>query len=77
MEHTNVFILVNESPTKEFKSSRSLRLGDPITLFLFLIIVDKLAGMMRQTTKKNLYQSVRVGNKDFAVGLLQFVDDNL
>jgi len=45
--------------------------------FLFLIVVERLVWIVREATKKNVYQGVRVGNKDVEVGLLQFSNDTL
>jgi hypothetical protein len=40
-------ILVNGSPTNDFKVSKGLRQGDPLSPFLFLIVAEGLAGMMK------------------------------
>ena len=45
--------------------------------FLFLIVAEGLAGMVKQAVKKNLYYGVHVGSKTINVGLLQFADDTL
>ncbi|XP_019427226.1 PREDICTED: uncharacterized protein LOC109335545 [Lupinus angustifolius] len=47
LQSNSVSILVNESPTSEFNIVRGLRQGDPIAPFLFLIVVEGLAGIMR------------------------------
>lgn len=41
-------ISVNGSPTEEFQGSRGLRQGDPLSSFLFTIMVEGLAGMVRK-----------------------------
>jgi hypothetical protein len=42
-------IMVNGSPTDDFKVGRGLRQGDPLSPFLFLIVVEGLAGMMHKS----------------------------
>jgi len=54
LESSTVSVLINGSPTEEFKPSRGLRQGDPLALFLFLVVAEGLAGSVRQATKKNL-----------------------
>ncbi|CAL0299064.1 unnamed protein product [Lupinus luteus] len=44
LQSNSVSILVNGSPTSEFSMARGLRQGDPIVHFLFLIVVEGLAG---------------------------------
>ncbi|XP_019427208.1 PREDICTED: uncharacterized protein LOC109335529 [Lupinus angustifolius] len=40
LQSNSVSILVNGSPTREFNMVRGLRQGDPIALFLFLIVAE-------------------------------------
>jgi len=47
LESTSVLVLVNGSPTMEFKPTRGLRQGDPLTTLLFLVVVEGLAGLVR------------------------------
>jgi len=77
LESATVSVLVNGSPTKEFKPSRGLRQGDPMAPFLFLIVAQGLAGLVKQATTKNLYSGIKVGEKKVEVNLLQFADDTL
>jgi len=77
LESATVSVLVNGSPTKEFKPTRGLRQGDLMTPFLFLIVAQGLAGLVNQATRKNLLSGIKVGDKKVEVNLLQFADDTL
>jgi len=70
-------VLVNGSPTKEFLPKKGLRQGDPLALFLFLIVVDGLAGVSRMAVEKNLIDSLEIGREKVKVNMLQYVDDTL
>jgi len=74
---SSMSVLVNGSPTKEFVPKRGLRQGDPMAPFLFLIVAEGLAGLVRQAVKKELYSGIKVGSNGTNVGLLQFADDTL
>jgi len=77
LESASVSVLVNGSPTKEFKPSRGLRQGDPMTPFLFLIVAQGLAGLVNEAIRKNLLSGIKVGGKKVDVNLLQFDDNTL
>jgi hypothetical protein len=47
--YSSMSIMVNGSPTDDFKVGRGLRQGDPLYPFLFLIVVEGLAGMMHKS----------------------------
>ncbi|XP_058757184.1 uncharacterized protein LOC131630422 [Vicia villosa] len=44
---STILVLVNGSPTTNFVANRGLHLGDPLSPFLFLLVVEGLAGLMR------------------------------
>ncbi|XP_068503760.1 uncharacterized protein [Phaseolus vulgaris] len=51
LESATVSVLVNGSPTKEFKPTRGLRQGDPMAPFLFLIVAQAPSGVCKEITK--------------------------
>ncbi|XP_059639641.1 uncharacterized protein LOC132282014 [Cornus florida] len=53
-------ILVNGAPTDFFSSSRGLRQGDPLSLFLFLFVMEALSRLMRMATELGLLRGFRV-----------------
>ncbi|RZB41330.1 hypothetical protein D0Y65_055307 [Glycine soja] len=57
LSSTSISILVNGSPTSEFKPQRGLRQGDPLAPFLFDLVAEGLTGMMRAAVSKNCYHS--------------------
>ena len=70
-------VLVNGSPTEEFKPTRGLRQGDPLAPFLFLIVAEGLAGLVRKAVKEDLLSGIKVGRAEVDCCLLQFADDTL
>ena len=77
LESASISVLVNGSPTDEFKPERGLRQGDPLAPFLFLIVAEGLSGLVRQAVKANLLSGLRVGRKELEISILQFADDTL
>jgi len=75
LESSSVSALVNGSPTQEFKPRKGLRQGDPLTLFLFFIVAEGLAGVVRKAVEKELLESVEIGGRLIKVNMLQFADD--
>jgi len=76
-ELATISVLVNGSPTEEFKLRRGLRQGDPLAPFLFLIVAKGLAGLVGNASRISVLKGVKVGYKDVDVKLLQFTDDTL
>lgn len=77
LESASVSVLVNGSPTTKFKTSRGLRQGDPLAPFLFIIVVEGLARLVRQAIKRKMLEGVKVGRSEVEVCILQFADDTL
>ena len=77
MESANVSVLVNGSSTEEFKPKTGLRQEDPLAPFLFLVVAEGLAGIVRQVIKANLIFGLKFGRKEIEICILQFADDTL
>lgn len=71
----SISVLVNGSPTEEFRVGRGLRQGDPLSLFLFLIVAEGLNMMFKEATSLGLYVGYKVDGVQ--VSHLQFADDTL
>jgi hypothetical protein len=69
-----MLLLVNGSPSEDFKVGRGLCQGDPLSPFLFLITAEGLAGLMRRAVDIGKFKGYQVsGNDHFQ--MLQFADD--
>jgi len=77
MESATISVVVNGSPTEEFKSSRGLRQGDPLAPFLFIVVVEGLAGLVRQAVKAKLLSGIKIGSKEVEVTFFQFANETL
>ncbi|GKV46638.1 hypothetical protein SLEP1_g53612 [Rubroshorea leprosula] len=72
-----VSVLVNGSPTEEFDVEKGLRQGDPLSPFLFLMVVEGLNGLVKKAENEGLLHGIEVGKKGLVVSLLQFADDTV
>jgi len=70
-------VLVNRSPTQEFKPRKGLRQGDPLALFLFLIVAKGLVGFIREAIEKELFENVEIRGRSIKVNMLQYAHDTL
>jgi len=77
MESATILVLVNGSPTKEFKPKRALRQGDSLVPFLFLIVAEGLIGMVREAKRARMFNGFEVGLPRVQVDVLQFADDTI
>lgn len=71
----SISILVNGSPTEEFKVGMGLRQRDPLSPFLFLIVAEGLNVIMREVVALGCFNGYKVG--DVSISHLQFADDTL
>jgi hypothetical protein len=70
-------VLFNGSPLDEFRPSRGIRQGDPISEYLFLIAAEGLLGLLKQSRQSSLLKGIRVAPTAPAVNHLLFADDSL
>jgi hypothetical protein len=73
----NLSVLVNGSPTSEINIQRGLKQGDPLAPFLFLLVAEGFAGLMRSAVDKNLFKGFSVGTNGVVVSHLQYADDTI
>ncbi|CAK8531084.1 unnamed protein product [Lathyrus sativus] len=65
---SSLSILVNDSPTREFKMGRGLRQGDPLSPFLFLIVAEAFNTMMKKVVALGKFQGFKFdeGSEQFS-----------
>lgn len=69
-------VLVNGSTTEDFKVTRGLKQGDPLSLFLFSIVVEGLATMIRRVVRMNILSDFKLNDVDSFI-MLQFANDTI
>ncbi|GKD02121.1 RNA-directed DNA polymerase, eukaryota [Tanacetum coccineum] len=73
----SILILVNGSPSKEFKLERGLRQGDPLSPFLFLIVAEALQVSILEACDNGIFKGIFLANSGANLSLLQYADDAL
>ncbi|GAU23839.1 hypothetical protein TSUD_380010 [Trifolium subterraneum] len=69
-------VIVNGSPTGDFKVGKGLRQGDPLSPFLFLIVAEGLTGLMNKAVENGRFHGYKVSN-NILFHTLQFADDTI
>ncbi|XP_025631209.1 uncharacterized mitochondrial protein AtMg01250-like [Arachis hypogaea] len=64
-------ILINDSPTKPFKMERGLRKGDPLSPFLFVLVVDVLNRMIEVAVRNGRISPIFVGRDNIELSHFQ------
>lgn len=65
-------ILVKGSPTPPFKLQRELRQGDPLSPFLFDLVVESLSQLIQKATSLGLWEGIEVCKNGFKLSHLQY-----
>ncbi|XP_071694306.1 uncharacterized mitochondrial protein AtMg01250-like [Rutidosis leptorrhynchoides] len=77
LKSASISILVNGSPTSEFRLERGVRKGDPLSPFLFILAAEGLNILTKAAIDKGLLKGVKVGSDNVLVSHLQYADDTL
>jgi len=72
-----VSIIFNGAPCKPFKMGRGLRQGDPLSAFLFVLMVEVLNRMLIRGEDLGLFKGLAMHRQAVTVSHLQFADDTL
>jgi hypothetical protein len=71
-------VLVNSSPTYEFRSEKGLQKEDLLSPFLFQLAAEGLNVLMQPMVVSNIFTGYSIGSQDpLYVSHLQFADDTL
>ncbi|XP_016199025.1 uncharacterized protein LOC107639987 [Arachis ipaensis] len=74
---TSMSVLINGLPIKPFKMERDLRQGDPLSPFLFVLVVDVLHRMIGVAVRNGRIAPLLVGRDNIELSHLQFADDTV
>ena len=70
-------VLVNGSPTFEFMCHKGLRQGDPLSPFLFLVVMEALSLTIKKAILLGDFKGVQLDNEGMDVSHLLYADDAL
>ncbi|CAL0305562.1 unnamed protein product [Lupinus luteus] len=54
-------VLINGTPSSQFSVSRGIRQGDPMAPFMFLMVAEGFAGLVRQARNVGLLDGYKIG----------------
>ncbi|XP_021971327.1 uncharacterized protein LOC110866487 [Helianthus annuus] len=70
-------VLVNVSPTFEFMCEKGLRQGDPISPFLFLIVMEALSWLLKKAREIGEFKGINFADNEADITHLFYADDAL
>ncbi|KAJ0668177.1 putative RNA-directed DNA polymerase [Helianthus annuus] len=68
-------VLVNGAPTFEFQCGKGMRQGDPLSPFLFLIVMENLSCMLETTREAGVVHGFQTQNNGPIISHLLYTDD--
>ncbi|GJV95289.1 putative RNA-directed DNA polymerase, eukaryota, reverse transcriptase zinc-binding domain protein [Tanacetum coccineum] len=69
------FVLINGSPSRELPIKRSLRQDDPLSPFLFIIIMEGLHIALKNAVSSGLIQGASIGESGLKLSYFFYADD--
>ncbi|GJW74221.1 reverse transcriptase domain, reverse transcriptase zinc-binding domain protein [Tanacetum coccineum] len=77
LSSASISVLIDGSPSNEFKMEMGLHQGDPLSPFLFLLVSEALQVSIIEACSKGFYKGVFLAEDGSNVSLLQYADDAL
>ncbi|CAL9014928.1 unnamed protein product, partial [Prunus brigantina] len=77
LETANFSVMINGRPRGRFSASRGLRQGDPLSPFLFTLVIDVLSRILEITQAADRFHGLSPGHKMVEVSHLQFANDTI
>ncbi|GJT66637.1 putative RNA-directed DNA polymerase, eukaryota, reverse transcriptase zinc-binding domain protein [Tanacetum coccineum] len=75
LSSSRVLVLVNGSPTSEFSINRGLRQGDPLSSFLFILVMVGLHNALSTTVSSSFRRGIKFGSLELNISHIFYVDD--
>lgn len=69
--------MINGRLRGKFKASKGLRQGDPLSPFLFTLVIDVLSRILEKAQEMDVFHGLVVGHDRVEVSHLQFADDTM
>nr|GEX87088.1 RNA-directed DNA polymerase, eukaryota, reverse transcriptase zinc-binding domain protein [Tanacetum cinerariifolium] len=69
-------VIVNGSPTNEFRFYRGLKQGDPLSPFLFILVIESLHISVQRVVNAGMFKGIQLGSS-FQVSHLFYADDTI
>ncbi|GKB76826.1 RNA-directed DNA polymerase, eukaryota, reverse transcriptase zinc-binding domain protein [Tanacetum coccineum] len=73
----SISVLINGSPSKDFKKEKGLRKGDHLSSLLFLQVAEALQVAIMEACSKELFKGISLAWEGTNISLLQYADDVL
>lgn len=77
MSSATFSIMINGYPEGFFKSSRGIKQGDPLSPFIFNVVMRALCKLVLKAEGLNLIQGCQIGPSSPMISLIQYVDNTL
>ena len=77
LKSTKMSVLVNGSPTPEFKPGKGIRQGDPLAPYLFILIGEVLHWLLSESSRVGLIDGIEVAPGLEPITHLQYADDTI
>lgn len=77
VESAQYQVLINGKPHRDFRPSRGLRQGDPISPYLFVICTEMLVQMLRKAEEKGAITGLKVARGAPPISHQLYADDSL
>ncbi|XP_026410662.1 uncharacterized protein LOC113305885 [Papaver somniferum] len=66
---------INGTSSSMFRSTKGLKQGDPMSPFVFILVVEVLSVMINRVASLNLISGFKLSSEAFEINHLQFADD--